>query len=1305
MTTNWGRVEAAFEEALQLTDAATRSAFLARLAEDDPAVAAEVQALLSAETGAGRFLAAVGEQTRQLEAFTLQPGQRVGRYRIQGCLAAGGMGVVYSAQDEQLERAVALKFLTPNGAPEPAHRQRLLSEARWASRLDHPNVCTVHEVGETDHGHVFIVMALCPGEDLGRRLRLAPLSVESILKLGLQLTEALMAAHDAGVLHRDLKPGNIIVDDAGAARLVDFGIAAATGAGSGQIRAGTLAYMAPEQIRGGNLDERCDIWGVGAVLFEALTGRRPFPERDGQSVDELSGLAHAIPPPGSLVAGVPPALDAVVQRCLQADPEQRFRAASELHTALRQLLQQCAPESLAAKPAMPGPDRTLVLDEAGPPGAARYITVLAVESAAPDIVREAVIRFGGRCVRAGTPGPVLAVFGYPVADEFAALRASRCAESLQGTGTRLAVASGPGWFRESDDGGRVWLGGEVFRQARSLLAGAGEGGPILDPATTRLTQSRRPAPAAERVQPPAPGLPREVTRLTPLVGRVHEIGLLREAWARCLEDEQQALLIGGEPGIGKTRLVRELIQRIPAADEALIVECPASPHQMASPLQPIVNYLREALSADDATGGRLAARRLAALLRRHGLKDPSFAAAIAHALGLPDPPGAAGVLLSPELQKERTLDGLVRLLLARARQQACLLVLEDLHWADPTTLDLLERLWAAGSSARLLVVCTHRPEFRPPWSSAPGVSQIRLARLRRNEARSMVEAVTADTAMAGDCVDTILARCDGVPLFIEELAADLVSGRAPNGGIPWTLQDSLLGRLERLGGARQVAQAAAVVGRSAPADVLTRVVSLEPAALRGALETLQRAGLILAEVGDPPVYRFKHALICDAAYGSLSEPARQGLHRRVAMALTGPGNRSRPTPELLARHWQAAGDHAEAVRHWAEAAGQALARFAIPEAQDNARRGLTLLEQLPADARRAQLELSLYTTLGPALMAANGYADAAVADVYTRARAVCATLGDPPDVFPVLFGLWTFHCVRARHGEAAELADAMVAMAKRSGEPELLAEAHMVRGITGYFMGEFGSAADELGRAWSACQGQDLALHTLRYGQDPAMVIRSYQSWNAWQLGHGEDADRFSAEAVALARASRHPFSVAYGLTFAAWHAMNRLDPEQARGLLAEAIALCREHRIQVFLALALALDALRRIEGGESAGALAAMEDSLRVYRATGAELFLPAWYGAMAQAAAAAGQPRQAFARLEEALATSERSGERWCLAELLRARALLAAAMEGHPAETPWLAQARGVAKKQNARAWLARIEATEGTLAAGPPETTS
>jgi len=1314
-TTDWGRVEQAFERAAELADADAQRAFVHELAAREPQVAREVAALLDAETAAERFLEGVGQQTDRFSGHLLRPGQRVDHYRIVDCLGAGGMGVVYRAHDERLSRDVALKFLAAGPAEGREGRHRLVEEARWISRLDHPNICVIHEIGTTEAAQVYIVMARCPGVDLGQLMRQRALSLDEVLRLGLQLSDALQAAHEAGIVHCDLKPANVIVDEEGRARLVDFGIAAALSraAHDGVRPAGTVAYMAPEQLGGQALDGRCDVWALGALLYEAVTGRRPFPEREGASLEAAAAAASAEPPrPGAVVRGVPPGLDALVTRCLQPDPARRVATAAELHGMLRRVLEQTAEHQLSMQTpaAFVGPTGMRVAADPGErPVEARYLTVLAVP---PGEVEVEIGRFGGVWLGSGTTAR-LAVFGFPGADEFAVQRAVRCAVELgeRTDGTAVAVCAGPGWVAPSQAEETVELGGQVFERAIALLQSPA-GGVLLDRNSARLVQGY------VRVDPVAAGAqghgdvfrvtggdPRAGGRAgrhaqTALFGRVHELGLLRDTWERSLEGEQQVVFLSGEPGIGKSRMVFEIAGWVSRRDHAQVVECLCSPHQIGSPLQPVVSYLRGRLFGPQSAASANPGERLRAFLEPTGMAGTIHHLALARLLDVPEPAETEALMLSPEVQKEATLEALLRLLLNVA-ERPCLLAAEDLHWADPTTLDLLERLWQAESARPLMVLCTHRLEFRPGWSAPAAVTHMRLPRLRTADTRAMVDLLLGEEAVEDVQRADIVERSDGIPLFVEELTADLAENLSQAGGeappaVPATLQNALLARLDRLGEAREAARAAAVIGRRVDEALLAEVLGWPTGRLSAALRALQRSGLIIEEVGGGPRrHRFKHALIQDAAYESLSAEGRRTLHGRVAASLAADfPARVKQAPEEVAAHLETAGETAASVGYWMDAAALALERFAIVESARHARRGLAALEALPAGAERAQTELALLATLGPALMAAKGYADQEVNGAYTRARELCDQLGNPPAVFPVLFGLWTFHCVRARHAGALELGKALVAMAERSGEPEQICEAYMTRGITHYFQGQFALAAADFDRAWAAYEPGEQRTHVLRYGQDPGMVIRSYQSWNRWMMGDAEAADADSIEAVELARATRHPFSIAYGLTFAAWHAMNRGRLDDARQLLAESIELCRAHKVQVFLALALALDALCTIQSGGDG--LGAMEESLEVFMATGAELFLPAWYGAMAQAAAVSGDAARAESLLAEAVTRSEGTEERWCLAELWRGRALLALAAGDASQAAAELVRARQLALVQGAEAWLHRIEATEAQL---------
>lgn len=937
---------------------------------------------------------------------------------------------------------------------------------------------------------------------------------------------------------------------------------------------------------------------------------------------------------------------------------------------------------------------------------AQYLTVLALAGDAPEVE---IAGFGGIWVD-GAAAVRLAVFGFPGVDEFAVQRAVRCALNLvERTDGKAAAAvcAGPGWAGAAPDGETLDLGGQVFERA-AALAGSRAGGVLLDRNSARLVQGY------VRMEPLGADAPRQSDRYrvvgddphagprarTPLFGRVHELGLLRETWERSLDGEQQVVFLAGEPGIGKSRLVFEIAGWVSRRDRAQLVECLCSPHQIGSPLNPVVSYLRERLFGERTATAGDGGERLRAFLEPSGMAGTVHHLALARLLDLPGPAEAEALILGPEVQKEATLEALLRLLLNVA-ERPCLLIVEDLHWADPSTLDLLDRLWQAESARPLMVLCTHRLEFRPSWATTPAVTHMRLPRLRTADTRAMVDRLLADRTVEDARRAGIVERSDGVPLFVEELTADLTESLSQSGGevssVPATLHHVLMARLDRLGEAREAARAAAVIGRQVDEALLAQVLDWPAVRLSGTLRALQRAGLVIEEGGGGPRrYRFKHALIQDAAYESLSAQSRRSLHGRVAASLVADfSERVKQAPEVVAAHLESAGERTAAVSYWLDAARLALERFAIVESARHARRGLAALDGTADGMHRRQTELALLTTLGPALMAAKGYADGEVNGVYSRARELCDQLGNPPAVFPVLFGLWTFHCVRARHPGALELGEAMVAMAERSGEPEQRCEAHMARGITRYFLGLFEPAAADFEQAWSAYEPGERRTHVLRYGQDPGMVIRSYQSWNRWIMGDAARADADSAEAVALARTTRHPFSIAYGLTFAAWHALNRGRIEEARRLLAEAIELCRSQKVQVFLALALALDALCTIQaGGEG---MAAMEHSLELFMATGAELFLPAWYAAMAQAAAAGGDVARAGALLTEAVSRSERTEERWCLAELWRGHALLALAAGDGPAAAAALARARQLAQAQGAAAWLARIEAAQAQLA--------
>jgi predicted ATPase len=1282
-------VQDGFDRAASLPTGDARETFLNEVAADAPQVAEQIRALLRVETQASVFLGGVVDATRQFEPYTLQPGQQVGHYRIVECLAAGGMGVVYRAHDTRLQRDVALKFLQPASADDPERRHRFFDEARAASRLDHENICAIHEIGETDAHHHYIVMALCPGEDLGRVLRQRALSIEEILRYALQLCDALEAAHGAGIVHRDLKPANVIVGDNGKVKLVDFGIALmgrhdAT-ASRAQAPVGTIVYMAPEQLGDEAIDLRCDLWAIGVTLYEALTGRRPF---RGDAGAVIRAIRNDDPePPSAVVSGVPPALEAVVMRCLRRSPGQRYASAAALRAELERVQRAIAGDPAAAL----APARSAVTlglkharEPAAAPDGACYVAVLAARLGGVTTAQwhELVARFGGRPVATQRDGE-LAVFGYPLADEFAVQRSVRCGLSLTALGTAAAAAAGPAWI-VSREHTEPTLGGDVFEEALALAESTDAGDLDLTPAAYALVRgfvraeptdagASSGATARYRVAGGMPARGRLETfvgaELTPFVGRVHELGLLKEAWARCIESDHPPILVAGEPGIGKSRLVHEFERSVIRDSRVVPMEFICSPHESASPLQPVSSHFQSRVFGGSEAERPAPLERVAEFAAAHGVVEPEVRLALTRLLGAPEPDWAARIALTPEAFKEKTLEALLRVICAHAARDPRLVIFEDLHWADPTTLELFERLQQAAARG-VLVIGTHRPEFRPLWGNAAQITRLGLTRLRKPQAAQMLDSTAAGRSLDATRRAYALDKAEGNPLYIEELSSALAETGAATGDVPETLRGALLARLDRLGEAKDLVRTAAVLGRQFDLPLLEATQGWPRTRLDRALQALLGGGLVLREgYAQAAVYRFKHALIRDAAYESLERDTRREQHAKAAAALVERfPERTERQPELAAYHYAQAGDDARAADYWTRAAAKALASFAILEATQHARAGLEAVRALPPSGATLELELKLHTTLGPALMATHGYADAQVNAVYSRAREICGLLGNPPAVFPVLFGLWTFHCVRALHADALELAEQLVALAAAANSKELRTEAHMVRGITRYYQGDFRAAEMDFATAWDAYAPADSLAHIVRYGQDPGMVIRSYQSWTESMLGAHELGDRHSAEAIAIARGTEHPFSIAYGLTFAAWHALNRGRAAEAEQLLTEAIMLGRDQKLEVFLALALALDALRQIAGGELAEGRDAMERAVAHFRATGAELFLPAWFGALAQAAFASGDAASARALIADAIARSQRTQERWCLPELRRIEAQLATKTPTKATTTP-------------------------------------
>jgi predicted ATPase/class 3 adenylate cyclase len=567
--------------------------------------------------------------------------------------------------------------------------------------------------------------------------------------------------------------------------------------------------------------------------------------------------------------------------------------------------------------------------------------------------------------------------------------------------------------------------------------------------------------------------------LTPFVGREHEVGLLVACWEQAKEGRGRVAVIQGEAGIGKSRLVRVLQEHLAAEPHTEMV-WRGSPTDQQSALQPVMLYLQRLLRVCSGEAPAAILQRLEAVLVSSGLLLPEVVPLFAALLALPLPARYPPLLVTPQRQRQQTLDALLTWLLATAARSPVLFVVEDLHWLDPSTLEFLSLLIDQVPTARLLLMLTCRPEFHPPWGFRAHLTPITLDRLSPTQADMMVQRV-AGKALPPAVQQHLVAHTDGVPLFIEEVtklvleswplpahaAHDMLTGPLPALAIPATLHDTLMARLDRLAPSKAVAQLGAVLGRTFAYDVLHAVAPWDETTLQHGLRQLVEAELVYQQ-GVPPqaTYRFKHALIQDTAYQSLLRSTRQQYHQRIAQVLETHFPAVAATqPERLAYHYTEAGLIAQALPYWQRAGQQASDRSAHVEAISHFTTGIELFKSLPETPARTQHTLTLHIALGMAMQMTKGLAAPEVEHAYTQAYALCQQVGETPELFQVLLGLWRFYLLRPQLHMARELGETLVRLAHQTDAPALAIIAHYALGMTWFYLGALPAAHQHLEEA------------------------------------------------------------------------------------------------------------------------------------------------------------------------------------------------------------------------------------------------
>ena len=1326
-----------------------------------------------------------------------------GRYVVLQELGSGGFGTVYLGHDHQLDRPVAIKAHRSDRAACEEDLQEFLQEARRVAKLHHPGIVAVHDVG-IEGDCIYIVSEFVKGVTLRERIRKHPFTWQEAVRIAASMAEALAHAHSLRVVHRDIKPANIILTPDLRPILVDFGLGLdeaeiARGQQRGLI-AGTPAYMSPEQAagQGHRIDGRTDIYALGVVLYELLTGHVPF--RAATNEELLRQVCEDEPqPPRQLVPHIPRDLEKICLTALAKRAADRFTTAGDLAAELTKLLtgtesMQRQASAIAEAPSLSmAPAAKASIDSRKSASTSmkrdaerRQLTLLTCicdlfESA--DFIENldseeqhqllheyqeacaAVIKECGGTIIQMTEQLTLACFGFPVAYEDAAARAVRTGlgilKAMAALGTRLqrhkgiafhvavCVHTGMAVVSDSPEGpGREAF--SVVGEARNVITRLDA---VIKPDTLVISQNTyrlvqgifeceslgaaavkgvakpieffkvvRENEAANRIE--LSGL----AGLTPLVGRDREVGLLQDRWEQAIEGMGQVVLVIGEAGLGKSRLIHVIKEYVTAESEVISLQSPAgqlefrlpivewrcTPQHQNSVLYPVIEYLERFLRFERDQSAEQKFLKLHAHLDALGLATDEITPFLAALLSLPCDSRFEPIALSPVRQKEKTFEAILECLRVFATRQPFLFIVEDLHWMDPSTLELLTMHVESGLHDRILTILTFRPEFETPWKSKAHQTVMALNRLTKKQMTAMMQQKTGVQKLPLALIEQIAAKTDGIPLFVEEYtqmvmeSAKLreVSGQVEISGsylaaeIPATLQDLLMARLDRMASNREVVQIAATLGREFTYDLMRAVAPLDEDDLRAELDKLVAAEL-LYQKGRPPQsgYVFKHALIQDAAYQSLLKSKKQQVHRRVALALEKQGAAlAQNQPELLAHHFTEAALLPQAIDYWTKAGQRSMAHSANAEAASHLRRGLDLLAALPDTPERAGQELGMLIPLGTALIATQGYAAPEVGPIFERARALCEKIGQPTALMAILWGIWAWRVVREELDQCFTLADEMLALADKQADEGMHMETQFAFGLTHFYRGNFSQSAEHCRRGLALYDAERCKVWSQFTGQNAGVTEQCYLALSLCCLGYPDQALKAAQDAVKRAREIAHPYSLCFALHHLGWLQQYLCLGKDVQTSAEAEMVVATEQGFSFWKGTGTLCRACGLLLQGKAAPALEEARHGLELYRATGAKLSLAHYLSYHAEANRQLGQFAEALTFIDEALVASAQNHNNFFLAELhrLKGEILLVGTPNDLAAAEACFEESLAVAAQQQAKWWDLRTTMSLGRL---------
>lgn len=768
--------------------------------------------------------------------------------------------------------------------------------------------------------------------------------------------------------------------------------------------------------------------------------------------------------------------------------------------------------------------------------------------------------------------------------------------------------------------------------------------------------------------------------ILPMVGREQELALLMERWEQAKGGEGQCMLLVGEAGIGKSRIMRAVLDMV-AREPHVRVRYQCSPYYRDSALWPVIQQLRRTAGFEEDDHDEVKLDKLETLLAQSGTNEPT--PLIAELLGLATV--RYGKLdLSSEAKRAQTLEALAAQIIGLANTQPVLMVLEDAHWIDPTTLELLDFCLDRFAECQVLVLVTTRPEEQPELAARPNVTRLALNRLGRVGVQAIVERLGGE-ALTGDVLDTIIARTDGVPLFVEELTkAILETGEAV---IPASLHDSLMARLDRIPEIKDVAQIASCIGREFDYPLLAAIAERDEQELIHALDRLAATELIFRR-GAPPNarYSFKHALVQDATYETLLKSTRQRLHGRIAEALEQSG---RDEPELLAEHYFRAGNSAHAAASWREAGQRAVLRSAHTEAAGHLQKGLKAVAELTQSDERDRLELSLQLAMTVPLIAMQGYAAVETRQAYERASALCRALDDEAPLFSLMYGEWIYSFVSADQLAARDVAKRCLDLAQTRGNIDPLILGHRLYGISQGLMGEFSDGLSHCDQFIGLYDSEEHGDFTVTYGRDPLVVAQTLgRSLCLWHLGFPMRAREAADAALERAESLQHVPSIVFALNRLAWLLEWQHEYDAFADTVNRLNALARDHRLAQWRAWGLIADGMSKATTGAPASGADFIKQGMNACANANSRIFFSYFYSLLSRALTLAGRNSEAMQAIDEAIDLLKRSHEHACEADLYRIKGSLILADGQKNEAVAHFQHSLDIARKQKAKSFELR-----------------